>query len=148
MTAERVLVHGHPLPPQIRDAIDNGTWVLPSAAEKIKRLFGQAASPGAKLYCVEGMVRETEAWANAPEEELAHYGGPGADAGDFLTLDPQASVLIGDLGYDMPIALDYGFPASADRPRVVYLPAGAPGWIEVAADVSSFMERLGLESTR
>src|SRR6185437_15542285 len=100
----------------------------------------------AKLYSVRGMISETEAWAYEPEDQLAYYGGPGADAGGYLILDPKQSVLIGDLGQDMPIALD--FALSPDRPRVLYLPSSAPGWIEVAADVPTFMELLGLGPSR
>ena len=55
-------------------------------------------------------------------------------------------MLIGDLGHDMPIALDFGL--SPDQPRVLFLPSSAPGWIEVAPDVPTFMEILGLGPSR
>ena len=71
---------GLPLPRQIQDAIDNGTWVLPADLETIERVFTQTASSGAELYSVRCMISETEAWANESEEQLAYYGGPGADA--------------------------------------------------------------------
>jgi len=138
------MVCGLALPQPIQDAIDNGAWVLPSDPETIERVFKETASPGATLYAVTGMITETEAWANESEEQLAYYGGPGSEAGGYLTLDPRKSVLIGDLGYDMPIALDYSH--SPERPRVLYLPSSALGWIEVAPDVPSFLERLGVSS--
>lgn len=140
------VVSGRPLPQQIQDAIDNGTWVLPAAPETIERVFTQTASSGAKLYSVRCMISETEAWADESEEQLAYYGGPGADADGYLILNPKQSVLIGDLGHDMPIALDFGL--SPDQPRVLYLPSSAPGWIEVAPDVPTFMEILGLGPSR
>lgn len=144
MTSEPVLIRGLPLPRQIQDAIEGGTWTLPSDTETVERLFTETASAEGKLYAVKGMISETEAWANEPDEQLAHYGGPNAEAGGYLTLDPERSVLIGDLGYDRPIALDYSL--SPERPRVLYLPSTAPGWVEVAPDVPSFLERLRIGS--
>lgn len=144
MSEEQVLICGLPLPREIRDAIDNGTWTLPSDPGTIERVFTQAAAPGAKLYAVSSMISETRAWANESEEQLAYYGGPAADVNGHLTLDPRKSALIGDLGYDLPIALDYS--RSPEQPRVLFLPGSAPGWIELAPDVPSFLERLGISS--
>lgn len=142
MTGTQILICGLPLPQQIQDAIDNGTWDLPDDPERIERVFTQAPSPEAKLYPISGMISETKAWANESEEQLAYYGGPGSDAVGYLTLDPRKSVLIGDLGFELPIALDYS--VSPEHPRVLYLPSTAPGWIEIAPDVPSFLERLGM----
>lgn len=100
MTSAQVLIRGLPLPRQIQDTIEGGTWALPSDAESIERVFTEVASAEAKLYAVKGMISETEAWANESEEQLAQYGGPGSEVGDYLTLAPGKSVLIGDLGFD------------------------------------------------
>jgi hypothetical protein len=86
------------------------------------------------------MASENRAWRAAPAERHKQYGGPGAKAKGYLIVDPRSSLLIGDLGFDMPIALDYS--VSPGRPRVVYLPARAPGWIEVARDVPEFMRLI------
>jgi hypothetical protein len=59
---------------------------------------------------------------------------------DYLTIDPRRSVLIGDLGIDMPLALDYQL--SDDNPRVLYLPSYASGWIEVAPDISTLLSKI------
>jgi hypothetical protein len=139
------LIHGLQLPPQIQAAIADGAWVLPADPDLLEGVFTEASVAGAKLYSLDLMVRENDAWMDAPPEELQQYGGPGSDAAPYLTVEPRTSVLIGDLGHDMPIALDYS--VSPDRPRVVYLPSHAPGWIEVAADMTSFMAALGIGSS-
>jgi hypothetical protein len=61
-------------------------------------------------------------------------------AGEYQSLEPRQSVLIGDLGTDMPIALDYR--VSASDPRVMYLPSYAAGWIEVAPNASAFLAKI------
>jgi hypothetical protein len=139
-----LLVHGLQLPPQVQAAIADGAWVLPPDPGLLEGVFTEAPSPGAELYSLDLMVRENDAWVDASPEELEQYGGPGSNAADHLTVEPRTSVLIGDLGHDMPIALDYS--VSPDQPRVVYLPSHAPGWIEVAADITSFMAALGIGS--
>lgn len=101
------------------------------------RTFTEVPAPSAKLYSLELIVTENRAWRDAPPERQKHYGGPGAKAKGYLIVDPQSSLLIGDLGFDRPIALDYS--VSPSQPRVVYLPSRAPGWIEVARDVPEFL---------
>ena len=63
---------------------------------------------------------------------------PGAQRG--LGIDPALAVLIGDLGADMPIVLDYR--ATERRPRVIYF--ASEGWREVAPDIATLLGRLGL----
>lgn len=133
-------IEDHPVPVQIVDAINRGEWTFPSDVSAMRRLFTEAPTPSAKLYSLELMATESEAWRAEPPEQHKRYGGPGAKAKGYLIVDPQSSVLIGDLGFDMPIALDYSL--SPDRPRVVYLPSRAPGWIEVASDVSEFLRLI------
>ena len=58
--------------------------------------------------------------------------------GVSVGIDPTKAVLIGDLGTDMPIALDDR--ASVDAPRVLYL--GRGGWLEVAKNIETLLDRL------
>lgn len=145
MTGAQVLICDLPLPRTIQEAIDNKTWTLPADSEMIEQTFTETKSGDAELYQVTSMISETEAWANESEEQLSLYGGRDSAVDGYLTLDPRKSVLIGDLGVDRPIALDYSI--SPERPRVLYRPSRAPGWIEIASNVASFLERLGISSS-
>jgi hypothetical protein len=124
------------------DAINRGQWKFPADTPAMARLFTEPPTQSAKLYSLELMATENRAWRAARPEQQKLYGGPGAKAKGFLTVDPRSSLLIGDLGFDMPIALDYS--VSPSRPRVVYLPSRAPGWIQVAGDVPEFMRLMQL----
>jgi hypothetical protein len=86
------------------------------------------------------MAKESIAWWESPPEDHAYYGAAGEMASGYHTIDPRCSLLIGDLGFDMPLALDYG--VLPDGPRVMYLPSNALGWIEVASDVSAFLSMI------
>ena len=133
-------IEGHPLPEEIVAAIGRGQWRFASDASVLARIFTEAPTLAARLYSLELMVTENAAWRASPPEQQSLYGGPGNRAEGYLTIDPQSSLLIGDLGFDMPVALDYS--VSPDRPRVVYLPSRAPGWIEVARDVPEFLRLI------
>jgi hypothetical protein len=136
-----ITIEGHDLPEAIVTALRRGEWKLPADSSATAELFTEQPTSAARLYEPGLMTTETAAWHRASAEEQKLYGGPGAQAEGYLTVDPESTVLIGDLGYDMPIALDYS--ASASQPRVVYLPSRAPGWIEVASDAAEFIRRLG-----
>jgi hypothetical protein len=86
------------------------------------------------------MARQNERFKSRSPAELA---GDVFGAQRGLGIDPALAVLIGDLGADMPIALD--FRTSRTRPRVLYF--GADGWREVAPDIDTLLRRLGLSGT-
>jgi hypothetical protein len=136
-----ITIEGYLVPAEIVAAIGRGAWRFPTDSPVVAALFTEQPTSAARLYEPGLMAAETAAWRAAPPEQQKLYGGPGVPAEGYLTVDPQSAVLIGDLGYDLPIALD--FSVSAGRPRVVYLPSCAPGWIEVAADAGDFLRRLG-----
>jgi hypothetical protein len=142
---DTVVINSLPLPLKIQLLIDRNEWTFPSDTASAQDLFTEKPTAQATLYSLSSMRSETEAWITAPPEELQYYGGAGASVGTFHQVDPRLTVLIGDLGYDMPIALDYS--TSINRPRVVYLPSRAPGWIEIAPDVESFLDALGVNPT-
>ena len=137
---QSVTIEGHRVPQEIVDAIGRGEWKLPADEPAITRLFSESPTASAGLYSLELMATENAAWRAAPPEQRRLYGGPGAEHEGYLTAGPESSLLIGDLGFDMPIALDYSVsPAS---PRVVYLPSRAPGWVEVARDAAEFLRLI------
>jgi hypothetical protein len=133
-------IEGQPLPEEMVAAIARGEWKFPRDDSMMARIFTEAPTSAARLYSVDLMVTENAAWRASPPEQQQLYGGPGSQAEGYLAVDPQSSLLIGDLGYDMPVALDYS--VSPGRPRVVYLPSHAPGWIEVARDMPEFLRLI------
>lgn len=88
------------------------------------------------------MTFENEAWAT---ETLPDYLGEADEEFPPGDLDPGKSVIIGDLGHDLPVALDYR--ANPADPRVVFLSTRVAGrWITVAASIADLIEALGLSS--
>jgi hypothetical protein len=137
-----MVIEGHPLPEEIVSAIAQGEWKFPRDDSITASIFTEAPTSAARLYSVELMMTENAAWRASAPDQQQQYGGPGsqAEAEGYLVIDPQSSLLIGDLGYDLPVALDYS--VSPGGPRVVYLPSRAPGWIEVARDVPEFLRLI------
>jgi hypothetical protein len=136
-----VFVGNLQIPNEIISAIESGEWVLPGEESVLLDLFTELPQPGSKLYSIEWMLKETFAWWESPAEEYEYYGGGKSKVDDdFETIDPKCSILIGDLGVDMPLALDY--QTSLDSPRVLYLPSYASGWIEVTPDVYTFLLKI------
>jgi hypothetical protein len=128
------------VPDGIVTAIASGEWILPSEESVILNIFTELPAPAGQLYSIEWMLRETVAWWESPADEYEYYGGGQAAGNSYLTIGPRCSILIGDLGVDMPLALDYH--GSGGNPRVLYLPSYAAGWIEVAPDVATFLRRI------
>jgi hypothetical protein len=134
----KIVVNGLPLPDQLVDLIDRGQWVAPDEG-KIWTVFGEKPSQ-AIFYTLEDMEFENERWGG---ETLPEYLGQ-ADA-DFPPgdIDPKCSVLIGDLGHDLPFALDYR--DSVAEPRVVFLGTRVEErWITVANNLANLFSDLGL----
>ncbi|WP_152991412.1 SMI1/KNR4 family protein [Frankia sp. R43] len=98
-----------------------------------------------KFYDLNGIRATSVAWQS---------GYPGVEFQEFYlgvensekppgNLTPHQSLIIGDLGPDMPFALDYR--ASCSRPAVVELTT-YDNWRYVADDIDEFLEKLGLAS--
>ncbi|MFG2879815.1 hypothetical protein ACGFYU_33210 [Streptomyces sp. NPDC048337] len=128
------------LPEEIVGAMLAGSWKFERAAGFLTEVLPDRPTAQAVLYSLEAMVRETgHWWAETPEQASLYGAGPVAADG-YVSVPVAESVLIGDLGFDMPLALHYrvGEPG----PRLMYLPAGGPGWIEVAPDVRPLTDAL------
>ncbi|GLY91490.1 hypothetical protein [Actinoallomurus iriomotensis] len=132
-------INGLPLPGALCAAIEDRRWA-PPADELLTRVFGDRPQ-GPRFYSLDHMRFENHRWPEVGSGLPAYLGSPDAAAppGD---IDPRRSVLIGDLGHEMPFALD--FRTSWDRPRVVYLTIGTDRWITVAPDAEVLLDRLGL----
>jgi hypothetical protein len=134
-----VQINGLPLPDALRAAIEGGRWT-PPADDVLARVFGDRPQ-GASFYSLDYMAVENRDWPGVATRLPVFVGSPDPSAppGD---IDPGASFLIGDLGYDMPFALD--FRPSRDAPRVVYLTLRTGRWVTVAPTVEVLLDRLGL----
>ncbi|MFJ4780282.1 hypothetical protein [Streptomyces sp. NPDC088762] len=128
------------LPQEIVGAILSGSWTFERAAGFLTAAVPDRPTAQAVLYSLEAMIRETGHWWAETPEQAALYGAGPVAAEQYVSVPVAESVLIGDLGFDMPLALHYrpGEPA----PRLMYLPAGAPGWIEVAPTVRPLTDAL------
>jgi hypothetical protein len=130
------IINGWALPPALVAAVGEGRWRAPGPAV-LGRVFGEAHEQ-ALFYSPEQMRRENARWPAMTEPGFLGRPDPARPPG---TIDPTRSVLIGDVGPDRPIALDYrGAPQD---PPVLYLGAARPGWVRVAASVGELLRLLG-----
>jgi hypothetical protein len=131
-----VSVGGLELPGDLLEAIGGGRWKAPKDVDRIKDIFGDEPD-WPQFYDLASITRQNQFFQNRSLVELDE-DVPGSSRG--LGVDPALAVLIGDLGADMPIALDYR--PSRNNPRVIYL--ADDGWREVAPDFEMLCRRLGL----
>lgn len=138
-----VFINKLPLPQGLLDLIDAGRWRLPADQSKVDIAFPERGE--LRLFSLSYMPFENEHWIN---ETNPVFRGVPDDANPPGDIDPQQSVLIGDLGlgYDQPIALDYR--VSLQEPRVLTLKWSQTGranrWVEIAPNIRAFGEMLGL----
>ena len=131
-----VSVGGLALPGALLEAIGGNRWKPPENVDLIGEVFGDEPD-WPQFYDVATMTRQNRFFQNMSVEELEE-SVPGSHQG--LGVDPALAVLIGSLGADMPIVLDYR--PSRNNPRVIYL--ARDGWREVAPDFGALCQRLGL----
>lgn len=129
-------VGGLPLPGSLLHVIAEGRWRAPEDVGIIREVFGDDPD-WTQFYDVATMTRQNRSFQLKSQADLEEeiIGSSGA-----LGVDPAHAVLVGSLGADMPIALDYR--SSERNPRVIYL--ASDGWREVAPDFETLCQRLGL----
>jgi hypothetical protein len=133
-------VAGLPLPRELVEVIQAGKWRPPTDPQVYLDTFGELPDH-ALFYDLDEMSRQNRSWQDSSVDE--EFGHP--IEGRSVGIDPARSVLIGDLGPDMPIALD--FRDSEDSPGVLYQTfAGVPVWIRIADNVSELLEHLKIIS--
>jgi hypothetical protein len=122
-------VNGLPLPGALCEAIADGRW-RPPTEDVLRAVLGDQPDH-ARFYDLAEMTRQNAGlrWAPKRYDDWVPAGW-----------HRRRTVIIGSLGADMPIALDYR--QSRDRPQVLYL--GLHGWVVVAPDFETFLVRLGL----
>lgn len=129
-------VAGLPLPCELVSVIQAGKWIPPTDLQVYLDIFGELPDH-AMCYSLGEMIRQNGPWQSSSAQEV--FGDP--VEGRSVGIDPARSVLIGDLGPDMPIALD--FRSSEDNPSVLYQTyRGAVVWLRIADNVCEFLERL------
>jgi len=134
---ENLNVNDLPLPPALLTAVGDGRWPAAVPADRLRAVFDDdPVFP--RLHPLEAIVSLNRVWRS--ESDRAYLGTPSAASppGD---IDPRRSLLIGELGPDQLIALDYR--TSATDPAVVYLgPEMRSPWRQVAASFAELMDRL------
>ena len=129
-------VAGLLLPRELVAVIQAGKWSPPADPQVYVDTFGELPDH-AMFYSLDEMIRQNRSWQSSSVEEVS--GNP--IEGRSVGIEPVRSVLIGDLGPDMPIALD--FRSSEDNPSVLYQTfRGAVVWLRIADNVCELLERL------
>jgi hypothetical protein len=140
MTSDKYVIGGHRLPQDLIDAIETGKWSTPVDQHKLQEVFLHESVDHPLLFDLESLHRENSNWS---KETLDAYLGKRDEQFPPGDIDPSQSVLIGDLGPDKLIALD--FRKNSSKPRVLYLVGNEePRWVEAASDIGTLLHRLGL----
>lgn len=128
------------LPDALAEAIASGKWQSAKESPSLTEVFNREQPCEPCFYGEESLERENQSWVL--ESDPAYLGKPSLESppGD---IDPNQSVLIGDLGMDRLIALDYR--GSHESPRVVYLTGDENArWVEASSNVASLLHSLGV----
>lgn len=135
--AAELHINGLPLPRELVDALEDGRWQRSVDSITFQCVFGDEPTDPS-LYNIDDMQRENRTWVQ--QHDPVYLGRP-SDEHPPGDIDPERSVLIGDLGPDMPFALDYR--SNDATPRVVYLDLEGR-WREVAPDIGQLLAALGI----
>ncbi|SEG43188.1 hypothetical protein SAMN04489712_105183 [Thermomonospora echinospora] len=130
-------INGLPLPRELLDLLDSGRWRVPDDRARLAEVFGDRPVQPV-FYQVDLMLSENAAWAGETSPYYLGEPDPIRPPGD---IDPRRSLLIGDLGPDLPFALDYRGPG---EPGVCYLASWGDRWVTVAESVADLAVRCGL----
>ena len=130
---------GLPLPEALSSAIEDGRWTPPDRAA-LEDVFS-VTPEDPSFYTLDYMRFENGLWLE-DKTRTPMFGGTPDAASPPGDIDVRRSVLIGDLGHDMPFALDYR--PSLNNPSVVYFRSDKLRWITVAASIEDLLARLGL----
>ncbi|WDZ84088.1 SMI1/KNR4 family protein [Micromonospora cathayae] len=133
MATLNLSIGGFAVPPELVEIVERGSWLPP--AEQVLREVFMDDPDDPHFYDFATMVRQNELFRAMDSDDYAALVG-----GNQSDIDPGWCVVIGDLGADMPIALDYR--SNPDNPRVIYL--GLDGWREVAPSFGALAQLLQL----
>ncbi|MCP3879968.1 MAG: hypothetical protein GY701_16480 [Sulfitobacter sp.] len=132
-----VEVCGFVLPDEIATLADDERWTAYTEQERlpaavVAEVFGEEPDPTWKIYGLEEMRSATEEWHR--EDDPQWFGSAPHN------IEGPRSVLIGELGYDRPFALDF----RSEHPVVRFMTVEGH-WVVVAASAAAFVDALGIE---
>lgn len=136
MKSDSVLICGHELPPLLASLVKQGRWKAPSR-EVLAAVFGEQPS-SSEFYEFHGMADETSHLLEMDQEYQVWYLGKSDESVYPGNLVLAECVLIGDLGPERPIALDYR--KDPRNPEVVFLTSR--GWRCVCPSIETLVEEL------
>ncbi len=127
------VINGLPLPEALLAAMREGRWAPPDSAVLAKVFGEQPEEPS--FYTLDQMEFENRHWLARTGPMFLGTPDAAQPPGD---LEPRSSLIVGDLGPDMPFALDY---RPAVGPTVVYRKADGK-WVMVAPSIDQLLARL------
>ncbi|MEU8326479.1 hypothetical protein AB0C33_49635 [Nonomuraea sp. NPDC048881] len=133
MFRDDLTIGGLLVPPALTSLIRAGGWVPPRRRQTLLEVFGDEPEQPS-FYDLPDLARQNASWQRRDVEEV--FGVP--IEGESLGIEPSLSILIADLGIDMPIALDYR--DTAGPPPVLYLTFSPEArWIKVASGIEALI---------
>jgi len=132
-----VEVCGFVLPDEIVALASDDRWTAYTEEERLPpalmaEVFGEQPDSTWKVYDLDEMRSVTEEWHQ--EDDPQWFGSAPHD------ISGPHSVLIGELGYDRPFALDF----RGERPVVRFMTVDAR-WVVVADSAAALLDALGIE---
>jgi hypothetical protein len=136
-----VIIDGLPVPSGLLQVVQQGRWIAPHRSSLTYRdVFGD--DPVVPQFLPVNRMSANRRWFdNILEDYRKFYLGQPDRRHPPGDMDPDRSLLIGDLGPDQPFSLDYR--PSLTTPSVIYLCTTAD-WIEVAPNIETLIQRLGI----
>jgi hypothetical protein len=130
-------INGLAIPSALTAAMMSGRWPESPDIARLRNVFpDEPVRP--RLYSEATMRAINRSWASENDEV---YVGQASERNPPGDIDPALSLLIGELGPDQLIALDYR--TSSSSPRVLYLTgASRSPWRQVADSINELIERL------
>ena len=125
------------IPLEIVEIASNDRWTAYTESarwpiEAVCRVFGEVPDSTWKFYDFREIVSTTEDWRR--EQDPSWFGSEPND------IDAMHSILIGELGYDRPFALDYRDTAPSVRFMTL-----TGDWIKIAESVPALLASLGID---
>ncbi|MFD8967821.1 hypothetical protein ACFV0C_22975 [Streptomyces sp. NPDC059568] len=132
-------VFGMILPDCLVESIRDRSWMDLANSPKIEEVFGQApVRPG--FHSISSMIGMTKWWREELDEEtLQDYFGTSEECVVPGYMSRMTTVIIGNLGPDLPFALDYR--DSSGDPSVAFLGEG-DSWQRISDNICDFLLAL------
>jgi hypothetical protein len=130
------VIGGLTIPAALIDAFTGSRWAVLAGSPKLEELVGQRTIRPV-FFTFEIMTKINKSWHR--DNYDAYKGQPSATRppGD---IDPLRSLLIGEIGPDQPIAIDY---RQVGEPCVVFATDDTVSpWIIIAESIDTLLQRL------